>query len=119
VGAIDSIRWYIGPVTDSIVNKTPNPRDRLIYRVVNNGATKGWNLGVTQFSLKYFDYDRRVLTTPVSNPALIYEIQISIACESPFKFAEAYRTAKGGSDSSDFQVFWRQLRLASRNLKNR
>lgn len=118
-GNVDSIRWHIGTVTDSLVKDTPNPRDRLIYRNVNNKWSRGWNLGVTQFSLTYFDYDRKILATPVSNPSLIYEIQISIACESPFKFAEAYRSSKSGSDSSDFQVFWRQLRLASRNLKNR
>ncbi len=118
-GNKDSIRWYIGPTTDPIVNETSNPRDRLIYRVVNNGTPKGWNLGVTQFRLRYFDYTRTVLPTPVTNPDLIYEIEISIACESPYKFSEQWRTSQGGSDSSDFQVFWRQLRLAARNLKNR
>jgi hypothetical protein len=118
-GAKDSIRWYIGATTESIVNGTPNPRDRLIYRVVNNGTPKGWNLGVTQFRLKYLNYMRQVISTPVASPDQIYEIEISIAVESPYKFAEQYRTSGGGSDSSDFQVFWRQLRLAARNLKNR
>ena len=37
-GSKDSIRWYIGPVSDAVVAATPNPRDRLIYRVVNNAA---------------------------------------------------------------------------------
>ncbi|HTY39170.1 MAG TPA: hypothetical protein VMH23_18780 [Bacteroidota bacterium] len=119
VGNVDSIRWYVGPVTDSIVNKTANPRDRLIYRVVNNAATKGWNLGVTQFRLTYLDYNRDTLKTPVANPALIYEIAISITCEAPYKFSEQYAAYKTGADSSDFQVFWRQIRLAARNLKNR
>ncbi len=118
-GSKDSIRWYIGPVTDNIVNETPNPRDRLIYRVVNNGTATGWNLGVTQFRLKYFDFQRQVLSTPVASPDQIYEIEISIACESPYKFTEQWRSSQSGSDSSDFQVFWRQLRLAARNLKNR
>ncbi|MGA3245759.1 MAG: hypothetical protein ABSE41_14170 [Bacteroidota bacterium] len=118
-GNLDSIRWFIGPLTDPVVAATPNPRDRLIYRVVNGAATKGWNLGVTQFQLKYFDYTRRVLTTPVASPDMIFEIQISIACESPYKFSTQWQSSKNGSDSSDFQVFWRQLRLAARNLKAR
>jgi hypothetical protein len=118
-GAKDSIRWYIGPVTDNIVDQTPNPRDRLIYRVVNNVSVRGWNLGVTQFRLRYFNFARQVLPTPVTNPTQIYEIEISISCESPYRFSEQWRTSQGGSDSADFQVFWRQLRLAARNLKNR
>jgi hypothetical protein len=118
-GAKDSIRWYIGSVNDSIVNNTPNPNDRLIYRVVNNGTPKGWNLGVTQFRLRYFDYARNVLATPVTHPDLINEIEISIACESPYKFSEQWRTSKDGANDGDFQVFWRQLRLAARNLKSR
>ncbi len=118
-GNKDSIRWYIGPVTDNIVNQTPNPRDRLIYRIVNNGTPRGWNLGVTQFRLKYYTLDRKVISTPVASPDKIYEIEISIACESPYKFSEQWRSKQGSSDSADFQVFWRQLRLAARNLKNR
>jgi len=91
-GIKDSIRWYIGPVTDNIVNQTPNPRDRLIYRVVNNGTPKGWNLGVTQFRLRYYRYNRTQLLTPVTNPDEIYEVEISISCESPFRFTEQWRT---------------------------
>ena len=118
-GNKDSIRWYVGPTSEAGVSQTPNPRDRLIYRVVNNGTPKGWNLGVTQFKLRYLDYMRHQLATPVASPDQIYEIEISISCESPYKFTEQWRTAQGGSDSADFQVFWRQLRLAARNLKNR
>jgi hypothetical protein len=118
-GNKDSIHWYIGPVTENIVNQTPNPRDRLIYRVVNNGTPKGWNLGVTQLKFRYFTFDRKLLPTPVTSPDKIYEIEISLSCESQYKFSEQWRTSKGGSDSADFQVFWRQLRLAAKNLKNR
>lgn len=116
-GNLDSIRWYIGPTSE--MSSTPNPRDRKIYRVVNNGATVGWNLGVTQFKLEYFDYDGAALSTPVAQPAAIYSMQISIACESPFTFQEQFRSERKADSLSDFQVFWRQLRLASRNLKNR
>jgi len=116
-GNLDSIRWYIGPTSE--MSSTPNPRDRLIYRIVDGQATKGWNLGVTQFQLQYFDYDGKLLATPVAQPSAIYEMQISIACESPYTFQEQYRTEKKADSLTDFQVFWRQLRLAARNLKNR
>ena len=118
-GLKDSVRWYIGPVNDNLVKDTPNPRDRLIYRVVNNGTPRGWNLGVTQFRLQYYTLDRKLLPTPVISPGRIWEIEISLSCESPYKFSEQWRTSKGGNDSADFQVFWRQLRLAARNLTSR
>ncbi|MBI3579540.1 MAG: hypothetical protein HY276_04715 [Ignavibacteriales bacterium] len=116
--ALDSVRWYIGPTSE--MADTPNPRDRKIYRVVNNGTPVGWNLGVTQFQLKYFDYMGNALPTPVPNPQLIYSLQISIAVESPSPITLQY-TAKNSADTvgSAFKVFWRQLRLAARNLKNR
>jgi hypothetical protein len=117
-GNLDSVRWYIGSVTDTIVNGTSNPRDRLIYRVVNNATPKGWNLGVSQFNLTYLDYMHNVLSTPVASPDQIYEIQIMIKCEAPYVFQEVYKANKF-ADTSDFQVIWRQIRLASRNLKNR
>jgi type II secretory pathway component PulJ len=116
-GNLDSIRWYIGPTSEMAL--TPNPRDRKIYRQVNNGATEGWALGVTQFRLQYFDYDGDTLATPVTHPDMIYSMQISIACENPFPIAEEYRVVSGKDSLADFQVFWRQLRLAARNLKNR
>jgi hypothetical protein len=118
-GSLDSIKWYLGASNDSIVKYTDNPRDRLIYRVVNNGTPVGWNLGVTQFSLAYYDFMRNRLSTPVTSPDLIYEIQITIKCESPFIPKQSTYTAAKGNDTSDYQVFWRQIRLAARNLKNR
>lgn len=116
-GNLDSIRWYIGPTSE--MSSTANPRDRKIYRQVNNATTAGWVLGVTQFRLQYFDYDGDTLPTPVPQPALIYSMQISIACESPYPIAEQYRAVRAADSLADFQVFWRQLRLAARNLKNR
>jgi hypothetical protein len=117
-GVIDSIRWYIGPLNDTIVKDTQNPRDRLIYRVVNNGTPRGWNLGVTQFSLTYKDNMGDPLPTPVASPDQIYEIQITIKCEASYIFQEVFKANKA-ADTSDFQVIWRQIRLAARNLKNR
>lgn len=116
-GNLDSIRWYVGPPSE--LTSTPNPRDRMIYRVVNNGTPVGWNLGVTQFKLQYFAYDGDTIPTPVTQPGLIYTMQISLACESPVPFVEQYRAQARHDSLADFQVFWRQLRLAARNLKNR
>jgi type II secretory pathway component PulJ len=117
-GNLDSVRWYVGPTSE--MSSSPNPRDRMIYRVVNNSAPVGWNLGVTQFKLEYYEYDGDTIKVlPVAQPGSIYSMQISLACESPVPFAEQYRTQARHDSLADFQVFWRQLRLAARNLKNR
>jgi hypothetical protein len=116
-GNLDSIRWYIGPTSE--MSSTPNPRDRKIYRKLNNTTPVGWNLGVTQFKLDYYDYAGAALATPVAQPSSIYSMQISIACESPFTFQEQYRATKAADSLADFQVFWRQLRMAAKNLRNR
>ncbi len=116
-GNLDSVRWYVGPTSE--MASTPNPRDRKIYRVVNNAPTEGWALGVTQFKLQYFDYDGDTMATPVANPDMIYSMQVSVACENPFPIVEQYRVVSSNDSLADFQVFWRQLRLAARNLKNR
>ncbi|TSA19514.1 hypothetical protein D4R75_08960 [bacterium] len=116
-GNLDSVRWYIGPTSE--MSSTPNPRDRKIYRKINNTTPVGWNLGVTQFKLEYYNYAGTVLTTPVAQPSAIYSMQISIVCESPFTFQEQYRATKTADSLADFQVQWRQLRMAAKNLRNR
>jgi hypothetical protein len=117
-GTLDSIRWYIGATNDPAMPSTPNPRDRMIYRQVNNIAPVGWNLGVTKFLLTYYDYGGDELATPVAQPSAIYSMRIEVTCETPFTFQEQYR-AMGGADTSDFQVHWQQLRMAAKNLRNR
>lgn len=113
-GTLDSVTWTLGPLDEA----TANPRDRWIYRAENSDTAR-WRIGVTQFRLRYFDYDGDELTSPVVDRELIYTIQISVACESPVPFAEQYRATASKDSLADFQVFWRQLRLAARNLKNR
>ena len=114
-GILDSVTWMLGPPDVS----TPNPRDRWMYRMENTDTLK-WRLGVAQFRLQYFDYDGDTLKTmPVPIPGDIFTLQISVACESPYPFREEYRATRAADTLADFQVFWRQLRLAARNLKAR
>jgi len=114
-GILDSITWMLGPFDLT----TQNPRDRWIYRIEDTDTIK-WRLGVTQFRLRYFEYDGDTLKTmPVPIPGDIFTLQISVACESPYTFKEEYRSVKQADTLADFQVFWRQLRLAARNLRAR
>lgn len=106
-GVVDSIYYYIGP-TSELLN-SPNPRDRLLYRVVNTDQAKSSNVGITKFTLKYFDALKNPINEdPVSLPALISSIQIDVQVENTEAFDSVYTVA-----------FWRQIRLAARNLSNR
>jgi len=103
---MDSIRYYLGPASE--LSGTPNPRDRVLYRVENNEIPKPSNLGVTRFNLVYFDASGDVIPSPVFLPGLIASMEINVSVES----VAAYDTAYSGA-------FWRQIRLVARNLRNR
>jgi hypothetical protein len=111
-GKVDTLNYYIGPTSE--LASTPNPRDRYLYRVVNNETPVGVNLGVTQFKLVYFDVYGDTLFTPIADLTLISSMEINIAVEnvvgyggdSPEEEQDKYSTA-----------FWRQIRLAAMNLQ--
>ena len=105
-GNVDSMYYYLGPTSELL--STPNPRDRLLYRVVNNEAPVGVNLGVTEFSLCFFDVLGNLISFPITVPGEIYTMQIDITVEDVAAYDEQYSTA-----------FWRQIRLAAKNLRNR
>lgn len=102
-GVLDSVRYYLGPVSEC--PSTPNPRDRILYRVENNAVPAPSNLGVTEFRMVYFDVNDDVIPTPVLTRGLIKSIEINITVENVAAYDEKYSNA-----------FWKQIRLASRNV---
>jgi len=105
-GIVDTLRYQLGPVSE--LTATVNPRDRMLYRIVNNETPRGSNIGITEFKLTYFDAIGDTLTFPITTPSLIYTLQIDIKIENLAAYDEQY------SDAT-----WRQVRLAARNLRNR
>jgi hypothetical protein len=105
-GIVDTMFYFIDYTTD--IPETPNPRDRFLYRVVNSEAPVGVNLGVTQFKLIFFDALGTLLTFPIADSREIYTMQIDITVEDVAAYNQEYQT-----------VFWRQIRMAARNLFNR
>jgi len=106
MGNVDSIYYYLGPASE--LTQTPNPRDRFLYRVVNNESPKGINLGVTQFKLIYFDALGDTINFPITVPSEVYTLEINLTVENVAGYNEKYSSA-----------FWRQIRLTARNLRNR
>lgn len=105
-GIVDTMHYYLGPTSELL--STPNPRDRILYRVVNSEVPVGVNLGVTQFNLTFFDVLGNPISFPIAVPGEIYTMQIDITVEDVAAYDEKYSTA-----------FWRQIRLAAKNLRNR
>jgi hypothetical protein len=105
-GNMDSIFYYLGPTSE--LTQTSNPRDRFLYRVTNNEAPVGVNLGVIQFQLTYFNSLGSQIDYPISVPGEVHSMEIKIAVEDVDAYDQQYSTA-----------YWRQIRLAARNLRNR
>lgn len=116
-GIVDTLKYWLGPVNEARVAGTPNPRDRILYRQVNNDPPLSSNLGVTQFSLKYFNALGNEITSMPSQPPLgIITMQIDITVENPAAYGN-----ENSEDvySEDRAAFWRQIRLAAPSLRNR
>ena len=106
-GSVDTLKYYVGPTSE--LTNTPNPNDRILYRVINHNAPAGSNLGVTQFKLTFYNAEgARIVTMPAIPPFGINTIQIDVAVENP--------AAYGNNYSTDNRAIWRQVRLASRNF---
>lgn len=120
-GILDTLEYFLGPTSE--LTGTPNPNDRMLYRVVN-GVPTGVNLGITEFKIRYF---RDSLTASGSTtlaeilpnklpksyvpgtPTGITAMQIDIKVEN---------TATYNAGNNPYRyAFWRQIRLSSRNLK--
>jgi hypothetical protein len=108
-GTIDIVEWYTGPVLTSF----PNPRTRVLYRRVNYGTPVGAALGVTNFRLKYMDQDGN---PPISFKS-IWIIETTLQVESPYRVQDQVNPDLSYEEMGYSVAFWRQTRLASRNLK--
>jgi hypothetical protein len=85
----------------------------VLYRRVNGGKPVGAALGVTNFGLKYLNQDGG---QPVSIGA-IYIIEVTLQVESPYKVQDQIITDQSYEEMGYAVAFWRQTRLASRNIK--
>src|SRR5512142_784678 len=83
-GVLDSIYYFLGDTSQ--LSQTPNPRDRFLYRQVNGEPVRGANLGITSFTMKYFDRMGVPIATPVTGAELqkIQTIQITLSVESVY-----------------------------------
>ncbi len=105
-GVIDTMYYYLGPTSE--LSMTENPRDRVLYRVINHDTPVKSNLGVTQFKLVYFNALGDTIHLPIAQTGEIATMEINVTVENTEAYDKQYSSA-----------FWRQIRLVARNLKNR
>ena len=107
-GIVDTLHYYTGPTSE--LSETDNPNDRLLYRVINSATPVGSNIGITKFHLTYFDSFGKTIPTPITGAQTgsIYTIQIDLEIQTVYAYQQNYNS-----------VFWRQIRLAARNLRKR
>lgn len=105
-GIVDTMYYYLGSASE--LTQTENPRDKILYRVVNNETPKGSNMGVTQFKMIYFNALGDTIDFPITVPGEISSMEINVTVENIAAYDQKYSSA-----------FWRQIRLVARNLRNR
>ncbi len=106
-GKLDTIEYRTGTPSDLL--ETPNPRDIPLYRIINNANQERSITGVvTEFRLVYFDALGDSIALPIVSPGEIQTMELSIKVENSAAYNQIYSNA-----------YWRQVRLASKNLKSR
>jgi len=106
-GKLDTVEYKIG--TPSDLANTTNPRDVPLYRIINNADQFRSITGVvTEFRLVYFDALGDSLPQPIVTPGEIQTMELSIKVENAAAYNQVYSNA-----------YWRQVRLASKNLRSR
>lgn len=54
-GVIETMQYYLSDTSDA--SDTPNPRDRILYRVDNGGTPERLSSGLTEFQMTYYGAD--------------------------------------------------------------
>jgi len=109
-GIVDSVAYLTGP----LMNTTPNPRERMLYRRENQGEWDVSSLGVTYLDFKYHRFNGDTLARPVAASQLkeITGIEVTVRVENQYPF-----TVAGTVDSLDIiDVNWKQLDFEIKNF---
>jgi hypothetical protein len=75
-GSIDLVTYIVSDTTEAIA--TPNPRDRVLKRIVNSDTLSGPSLGLIKVKFSYYDPSK----TPTNNFSLIRYVKAELWVES-------------------------------------
>ena len=83
-GTVDEVRYYVS--STSAASSTPNPNDRVLYRVVNGTNEFEWAVGVTSFQIKFYDANNDT----TSNLYKVRALEVSMSFESTLSYDGQY-----------------------------
>lgn len=83
-GSIDLVTYSLS--NPGMASDTPNPRDRILYRIINGTKQVNAAMGVTDFRFKYFDRNGE----PTTNAAAIRTIELTLEMESTAPYGKKY-----------------------------
>ncbi len=98
-GHVETISYYLG---DELATATQNPKDRILYRVVDDEPAIDVPMGVTRFEISYFSAPVEKPTTELDK---IRTIQVDIIVQNTFTINDKYTS------------YSRHLRISPPNLK--
>ncbi len=90
-GVIDTISYFLSDL--SALSNTPNPRDMLLYRKVNNGSPFVLANNITMFKLTYLDTQMNEVSPPIGLTTPVNYIRIELRIEDPSAFDNQYSEA--------------------------
>jgi hypothetical protein len=114
---VDTVCYWVGSTNE--MSATQNELDRPLYRKINHSAREIIG-AVTTFSLKYIDYNKQILPSPVASTSLrnIQTIEITVEVENPYAQYRMQGTVGAGERNALYSSsLWQQTRLASMNLR--
>jgi len=79
-GVVETMRYYLSTTTDVVAASTPNPNDKVLYRVVNDGTAEVISTGMTEFKVLYYDSTGKA----TADLAAIRSLVVSLTIEGDY-----------------------------------
>ncbi len=102
-GSIDTISYYLSDST--ALSETPNPRDMILYRRLNNDIPYILANNITRFRLTYLDSQLNEVTPPIGLASVVNFIRIEMRVEDPFAYDNKYSEA-----------VWRRITVSTNSI---
>lgn len=106
-GTVDSITYYVGAMDTSSLN----PNDYLFFRNTRSTGTLRQRVGLTQFSITYYDTVHKLMTFPITSSAALAAIR---SIDIKFRL-ESFEPVTTIDTTSYYAVTWEKL-VYPRNL---
>lgn len=116
-GTPDTVTYSMGTVAD--MPGTQNPKDRPLFRRVNNSTAARVGV-VTTFNLLYRSRTGEILPTPVPSHRLseVHSVEITMEVQNPYAVISSGGEIAGSVDNALYSnTLWQQTRLASQNSR--